>query len=151
MKWSSSEQILEESGISVAPPKRNRSSHVLMLAPLAPAITGEVISKVGHKEEEKEEKKKVCYLLWLKFIKLINFPQLGSEEEEEEEEEVGERVKEKEEKITMLSALIKIYKINQSPLISFWGREGGGGGEGRGKGKWEGGENKYVIYFDQNL
>ena len=44
----------------------------------------------------------------MKFIKLINFPQLGSEEEEEEE--VGERVKEKEEKISMLSALIKIYK-----------------------------------------
>ena len=52
MKWSSSEQILEKSGISVALPKRNRSS-VLMLAPLAPAITGEVISKVGHKERRK--------------------------------------------------------------------------------------------------
>ena len=109
MKWSSSEQILEESGISVAPPKRNRSSHVLMLAPLAPAITGEVISKVGHKEEEKEEKK-----------------------------------------TSMLFFLIEIYKINQFPSIRFWGGGGGGGG-GRGKGKREGGENNYVICFDQNL
>ena len=106
MKWSSSEQILEESGISVAPSKRDRSSCVLILAPLAAAITGEVISKVAHKE--------------------------------------------KEEKTSMLFALIKFYKINQFPSISFWGG-GGGGGESRGKDKGEGGENKYVICFDQNL
>ena len=70
MKWSSSEQILEESGISVAPPKRDRSSHVLMLTSLAATITGEVISKVAHKEEEKKEEKTSMLFALIKFYKI---------------------------------------------------------------------------------
>ena len=59
----SSEQILEESGISVAPPKRDRSSRVLMLAPLAPAIA--VPEEEGEEEEEKEEEEKTSMLFAL--------------------------------------------------------------------------------------
>lgn len=89
MRSFSSEQILEESGISVAPPKQDRSSQVLMLAPLAPAIA------VPEEEEEEDEEGEG--------------EGEGEEVEEkgEEEEEGKERkeVEQKEEKTSMLFAL----------------------------------------------
>ena len=57
MRSFSSEQILEESGISVAPPKQDQFSRVLMLAPLAPAIA--VPEEEDKEDEEGKERKEV--------------------------------------------------------------------------------------------